>query len=153
MARKILTDIGVRKLKPKSKRYHYPDPALAGHYVRVTPAGAKTYAAFARNPQGIQELITIGDAAKLPIADSRQRARVAMQRVRDGLPAFPPPAVSFGAVAAEWLTRYAEPEELRSLPEIRRHLDKNILPTLRLRTPMSVRILRAMRIGLGITPG
>ena len=128
MARQTLTDIGVAKLKPKAARYNYTDPNLPGHYVRVTPTGAKTFAAIVRNPAGKQELITIGDAATLPIAESRARARVAMQRVKDGLPAFPPPAVSFGSVAMEWVVRKAEPEEFRSLPEIRRQLAKNILP-------------------------
>jgi integrase len=128
VARQTLTDIGVGKLKPKAKRYHHADPALPGHYVRVMPTGTKTFAAIVRNPQGKQELITIGDAATLPIAEARSRARVAMQRIKDGLPPFPPKAVSFGAVAMEWIVRKAEPEEFRSLPEIRRHLAKNILP-------------------------
>src|SRR5262249_46561672 len=123
-----LTDIGVGKLKPKAKRYFHADPELAGHYVRVMPTGTKTYAAITRNPVGKQVLTTIGDTATLPIKESRSRARVAMQRVKDGLPAFPPPAVSFGSVAMEWLVRKAEAEEFRSLPEIRRQLTKNILP-------------------------
>ena len=128
MARPTLTDLGVAKLKPKDKRYNYADPNLPGHYVRVTPTGAKTFAAIVRNPSGKQELITIGDAATLPISEARARARVAMQRVKDGLSAFPPPAASFGAIAADWLKRKAEAEDFRSLPEIRRQLEKNILP-------------------------
>ena len=128
MARQTLTDLGVSKLRPKDKRYNFADPNLPGHYVRVAASGAKTFAAITRNPQGKQALITIGDATTLPIAEIRARARVAMQRVKDGLPAFPPPAVSFGSVAMEWVVRKAEPEEFRSLPEIRRQLTKNILP-------------------------
>lgn len=128
MARQTLTDIGVSKLKPKAKRYHHPDPELAGHYVRVAPTGGKTFAAIARNPAGKQVLITIGDAATLPIVEARSRARVAMQRVKDGLPPFPPKTVSFGSVAMEWVVRKAEAEEFRSLPEIKRQLAKNILP-------------------------
>jgi integrase len=127
MARQTLTDLGVSKLKPKDKRYNYADPNLPGHYVRVMPTGSKSYAAIVRRPSGKQELITIARTT-LPIAESRARARVAMQRVRDGLPAFPPPAASFGAIAAEWLKRKAEAEDFRSLPEIRRQLEKNILP-------------------------
>lgn len=127
MARQTLTDLGVAKLKPKTKRYHYADPELAGFYVRVQPTGGKSYAAFARGPSGKQELITIGTTT-LSIAEARERARTAMQRVKDGLPAFPPPTLSFGSVATEWVVRKAEPEEFRSLPEIRRQLAKNILP-------------------------
>jgi integrase len=131
MARQSLTDIGVSKIRPRAERYNHPDPALPGHYVRVSPTGTKTYAAIARNPHGIQELITIGDAATLPIEEARKRARVAMQRVKDGLPAFEPPVVSFGAVADDFLIRHAEPNEFRMLLEIRRHLDQNILPAWR----------------------
>jgi integrase len=128
MARQTLTDIGVGKLKPKAKEYFHPDPALTGHYVRVKPSGTKTFATITRNPARKQVLTTIGDAATLPIAEARSRARAAMQRVKDGLPAFPPPAASFGAVAADWLVRKAEAEDFRSLPEIKRQLTKNILP-------------------------
>jgi integrase len=128
MARQSLTDIGVGKLKPKGARYNYADPNLPGFYVRVTPAGSKTFAAIVRNPAGKQELITIGDAATLPIAEARGRARVAMQRVKDGLPAFPPAAASFGSVAMEWVVRKAEADDFRALPEYRRHLTQNILP-------------------------
>lgn len=131
MARKTLTNLGVAKLKPQAKRYHYADPELAGFYVRVAPTGRKTFAAFARGPSGRQELITIGDAGTMSIAEARERARIAMQRVKDGLPAFPPPAISFGAVTADYLTRHAERNKLRMLPEIRRHLDQNILPAWR----------------------
>lgn len=128
MPRQNLTDLQVSKLKPKAKRYTHGDPVLPGHYVRVTPAGTKTYAAIVRNPAGKQELVTIGDVTTLPIAEARTRARIAMQRVKDGLPAFTPASVTFGAVAMEWRARKAEAEEFRSLPEIRRHLDQNILP-------------------------
>ena len=128
MARQTLTDLGVAKLKPRAKRYFHADPMLPGHYVRVAPTSSKTYAAFARNPQGKQELITIGDAATLPIIEARMRAREAMQRVKDGLSAFPPPSASFGSVVVEWIARKAEAEEFRSLPEIKRQLTKNILP-------------------------
>ena len=45
---KNLTDNMVAKLKPDAKRFTLPDPELLGHYVRVTPTGAKSYVAVAR---------------------------------------------------------------------------------------------------------
>ena len=48
--RKTLTDRMVLNLKPGPKRLTMPDPELLGHYVRVTPSGAKSYVAVARNP-------------------------------------------------------------------------------------------------------
>ena len=50
--RKTLTDLQVAGLKPGPKRVTLPDPLLRGHYVRVTPKGAKSYVAVARNPGG-----------------------------------------------------------------------------------------------------
>ena len=47
MARKTLTDRGVAALKPRSKLYAHADPQMPGHYVRVTPAGARSYAVMA----------------------------------------------------------------------------------------------------------
>ena len=52
--RKILTDRMVLNLKPESKRKSHPDPELLGHYIRVTPKGAKSYVAVAHTPGGKQ---------------------------------------------------------------------------------------------------
>ena len=43
--RKTLTDNMVAKLKPGPKRMTLPDPELRGHYVRITPTGAKSFVA------------------------------------------------------------------------------------------------------------
>ncbi len=51
---KTLTDRMVAKLKPGPKRRTLPDPLMRGHYVRVTPKGAKSYVAVARDPGGKQ---------------------------------------------------------------------------------------------------
>ena len=37
--RKTITDKGVAALKPRAKRYAYPDPELRGHWIRVQPSG------------------------------------------------------------------------------------------------------------------
>jgi hypothetical protein len=50
--RKSLSDRGVAALKPRSKRYAFPDPELRGHYVRVQPSGAKSFVTVARDPYG-----------------------------------------------------------------------------------------------------
>ena len=100
--RKTLTDNMVAKLKPGPKRLTLSDPDLRGHFVRVTPRGAKSYVALARDPGGKQIWATIGGADVLPIDEARVRARVAIQRIKDGLSAFEPPPPtpeSFEAVA------------------------------------------------------
>ena len=58
--RKTLTDNMILKLKPGRKRLTIPDPELRAHYVRVTPKGAKSYVAVARDPGGKQIWATIG---------------------------------------------------------------------------------------------
>jgi integrase len=131
MARKSLTDKGISALRPRHARYSYADPQLAGHYIRVTPNNVKSYICAARNPDGKQVWTTIGNCEVMPIQEARGRAREYLQRVRDGLPAIAPKGENFGAVAANWIKRHVEPNGLRSGKEIRRLLDRHILPVWR----------------------
>jgi hypothetical protein len=62
MARKTLTDHGVEALKPRASRYHFPDPELKGHYVRVLTTGTKVFAAVAIDLSGKQRWVTLGKA-------------------------------------------------------------------------------------------
>ncbi len=129
--RKTLSDLGITALKPRAKRYHFPDPELRGHYVRVMPSGAKVFAAVSRNPAGKQVWVTVGAADAMPIVDARDRARVALQRIRDGLPAFdapPPKAITFREVAENWLKRHVHAKKLRSAAEIERCLKVYVYP-------------------------
>lgn len=126
--RKTLSDKGVASLKPRPQRYAYPDPELRGHYVRVQPSGAKAFVTVARSPAGKQVWTNIGAADVLSIADARKQARKAIERVRAGLPAIETSADTFAAVAGNWLKRHVESNGLRSAPEIKRLLDRHILP-------------------------
>ena len=90
MARQTLTDLGVAKLKPKAKRYNHADPNLPGIYVRVTPTGAKTFAAIVRNPSrqaGADHYRRCRDAADRRIAGAGARRHAARQGRLAGLPA------------------------------------------------------------------
>jgi integrase len=131
MPRKSLTDKGIAALKPRAARYALPDPQLAGHYVRVTPNNAKSYACVARNPDGKQVWTTIGDCEVMPIEEARSRAREYLQRVRDGLPAIAPKGETFGDVAANWIKRHVDRNGFRSAKEIKRLLNVHILPAWR----------------------
>jgi integrase len=128
MARKSLTDKGIAALKPRAARYAMPDPQLAGHYVRVTPNGAKSFACVARNPDGRQVWTTLGICDRMPIEEARTRAREALQRTRDGLPAIASKGETFAAVTAEWIKRHVDANGLRSAPEVKRLLHRHILP-------------------------
>jgi integrase len=126
--RKTLSDKGIAALKPRPKRYAYADPELRGHYVRVTPAGVKSFAAIASTPDGRQVWTTIGAADVITVGQAREQARVILQRVRAGLPAVEPKAETFGEVVANWRKRHVERNGLRSRDEIVRLLERHILP-------------------------
>ena len=140
--RKTLTDRMVAKLKPEPKRLTLADPELRGHYLRVTPKGAKSYVAVARDPGGRQIWATIGGADVLTIDKARERARSAIQRIKDGLEPFEPPAPkpdSFKAVAENYIERHVKANRLRSQDEIERILEKHIYPTWKDREFASIR--------------
>src|SRR3954449_2479997 len=140
--RKTLSDKGVAALKPRATRYAFPDPELRGHYVRVQPSGAKTFAAVAVDPEGRQVWTSIGRADAMAIDEARAKARNALARVRAGLPAFEAPAAkrdSFKEVAESWLTRHVVKNGLRSKREITRLLSSHIHPAWKDRDFLSIR--------------
>src|SRR5262245_59002699 len=104
-----LTDSMVANLKPKSVRYNYSDPGMASHYVRVTPAGAKTFACVTRE-NGKQKWIRLGSTSDLTIDEARDKARAAIRAVKSGVPV----AQSFKAIAEEWLVRHVQAKGLRT---------------------------------------
>ncbi len=142
MARKQLTDIGVAALKPRQIRYAHPDPALAGHYVRVTPSGVKTFVTVARNLEGKQVWTTIGPADAMTVTEARERAREALNRVRAGLPAREAPAArpaTFCEVAELWLKRHVRARGMHSETEVTRLLNARIYPAWRDRPFLGIR--------------
>jgi len=142
MARRTLTDVGVRALKPRATRYAVADPELRGHYVRVALTGAKTFLAVTRSPGGKQVWTTIGPADALTIEDARTKARDALNRVRAGLPAFATPqkkADTVADVAEQWLKRHVQAKGLRSEGEVTRLLKAHVLPAWGDREFLSIR--------------
>ena len=126
MARRTLTDRGVAALKPRARLYPKADPQLPGHYIRVLPSGSKSFACVARGPSGKQVWHTLGSSLILTIDEARAKARVVMAAVKAGEETAGPE--SFAAVAEQWFKRHVEAKKLRSMVEIRRYLDKWILP-------------------------
>jgi integrase len=140
--RKTLTDHMLARLKPEAKRITLPDPGLLGHYIRVTPLGAKSYVAVARKPGGKQIWTTLGSTEHYSIAEAREQAREVIRRVKAGQPAFEAPPVapdSFEAVAENWLQRHVRAKGLRSEYEITRILNKHVYPIFRDREFESIR--------------
>ena len=130
--RKTLTDRSIAALKPKPKRFAVADPALASHYVRVAPTGAKSFVCVAIDPRDRRQVwATLGTADVMKIADARERARTAIRRIKDGLDPFetpPPRAKTFDSVAEDWLKRHVRAKGLRSEPQLARLLNVHIYP-------------------------
>jgi integrase len=125
--RKRLTDDGVADLKPRASRHAHPDPECPGHYIRVTPRGAKSYVAVALDPNGKQVWHTLGSVSEFKsIADARVKAREVIGHIVRGEDRGGPQ--SFAKVANDWFARHVEKSGLRSASEIRRYLDQWLLP-------------------------
>jgi integrase len=128
--RKTLTNQMVVALPRRPKRYVQADPELRGHYVRVPPQGPCVFAAVARY-HGKQIWTTIGTADVLTIEAARDQARAAIKRIKQGLSAFEAPPVqpdTVAAVCAGWFKRHVEAKELRTGDEMKRVIEKYVLP-------------------------
>jgi integrase len=139
--RRLLTDRMVAALPRKKKRYILADPEQRGHYVRVPPQGPCVFAAVARY-YSKQVWATLGTADVLTIEQARDKAREAIRRIRQGLTPFEPPPVQLDTVAdvcAGWLTRHVQARSLRTGRELKRVLEKYVLPHWRDRPFMELR--------------
>ncbi|TGR05418.1 DUF4102 domain-containing protein [Mesorhizobium sp. M4B.F.Ca.ET.190.01.1.1] len=130
MRRKTLSDAGVADLKPRAKKYAFPDPELRGHYVKVMPSGTKSYICQSRDPNGKQVWATIGAADMMGIEKARDEARDAIKRIRAGLPAIEQKTAveTFKDVADNYLKRHVAAKGLLSEKEIKRCLDVYVHP-------------------------
>ena len=153
--RKRLTDLQVAALKPKAnKRQAIPDPDLAGHYVRVTKSGAKSYAVAVRDPT--QPVVskdtgkvyhrtvwhTLGSTDVLKIEDARELAREAIRRIKEGKPPVEPVKAKpdlFRSVAENWIKYHVAKSKLRTQREIERCLTKYVFPHWEKRDFISIR--------------
>ena len=130
--RRSLTDRQLAALPRKRKRYILKDPEWPGHYVRVSPEGPIVFCAVARSPiDHKSKYATLGNTAEITIAEARERCREAIKQIRAGLPIIeprPPAPETVAAVANNWLVRYVDRNKLRSAGELRRQIEKYILP-------------------------
>ena len=129
--RKTLTDKMVVALPRERKRYFHPDPELPGHGVRVLPDGPSSFYVIARDAFHKQRWVRLGNTAELTIADSREQARAVIKRLKAGLTPFEAPPVQPDTVAdvcTGWLKRHVEAKGLRTGYELRRVLQRYVLP-------------------------
>jgi integrase len=118
--RRTLTDDGVAALKSRARPYAYPDPEMAGLYVRVMPTGRRSFVAVVRDREKRQRWVTIGQAPAYAIDTARKRAGEIIRAVREGRSE----PDSFERVAARWRELHCEARKLRSMDQIDRYLKR-----------------------------
>jgi integrase len=128
--RQILTDKMVSELPRREAPYFFPDVELPKHGIRIRRNGPGAYTVITR-AFGKQKWVKIGSTAEMTIDAARDIARTVIRRVERGEAAFEPPKPkpeSFAAVAEQWLKRHVEKNRLRTGAEMRRRVEKYVLP-------------------------
>lgn len=128
-----------RTTKPDpTRRLTIRDPDMHGLFVRVSPVGGRSWLAMTRDPVGKQVWATIGDAMTMEVAEAREKAREAIQRVKKGgaakvAPEAPPE--TFETIAERFIKRWVrqggkkqDGVSLRSAGEIERQFKSYIYP-------------------------
>ena len=120
------------------RRLTIRDPDTRGLFVRITPAGGRSWLAMTRGPDGKQVWATIGDAMTMEVSDAREKAREAIQRVKEGNTAKPTPEAppeTFETVAERFIKRWVKQGgkkqdgvSLRSADEIERQFKAYLYP-------------------------
>ena len=129
--RRTLTDKQIAAKPRRSKRYVEADPEQRGLYLRIPPEGPIVFAVAERNPYGTKVWAKIGTTADMDIATARERARIMIRRIKDGQSAFEPPPKepdTYRDVVEQFLEFHVKKEGLRSHKEIKRLLDRRVLP-------------------------
>ena len=130
---RALTDATVRSIQaPSSGRLEISDPACRGLELRITSAGAKTFAFRFRDRHSKRvERITIGRYPDVMLRDARQRADELRRETAAGRnPAIhkrEAPARTFAALADRYLVEHARRFK-RSADQDERNLRLHILP-------------------------
>jgi integrase len=130
--RRSLTDKMIAKLE-RGRRYMLSDPEQRNHFLRIPPdpKAPITFAVYARDSYGKVRYGKLGTTADLTIEQARDRARVALRRIKDGKDAIERPKPlpeSVADVAAAWVAGHVEKSRLRTASEIQRILGRYILP-------------------------
>jgi integrase len=138
MARKTLTDIKIKSLKPKAGPYIEPDDQVPGHGVRVMPTGRRTFVLTARYPGSSNPVPrALGAYGELTLEQSREKARQwrnliargtdpQIQVERERQAALRKQRTTFAAIAEDFIKDKLPAE--RKGREVERDLRREFLP-------------------------
>ena len=124
---KQLTDDDIANLPIKNARYSKVDTEQRGLHIRITPMGAKSFWVVARDPNHKQVWHKLGDAV-IGIDKARTEARRVIKAIIEGEDRGGPQ--TYKTISDQWFERHVQNKKrkLRSGINIRRYLDKHILP-------------------------
>jgi integrase len=136
MPRRNLTEEGVKRLQPpaKGKQKDYFDGVQPGLVLRVNYGGAKIWRAlhYVKRIAADGKRVTmpttfkLGRYPTLSVKQAREKARQFLADPQKGLTQAE--VGSFKEVAENWITRYVEPNKLRSAPQLKRMLARYVYP-------------------------
>jgi len=125
MARKRLTEEGVRKLKPTpNKQVDYFDAVVPGLILRISYGGTKTWNVLhyeKRSGKTVPRAQKLGRYPILNLKQAREAARTFLENPQAALAKAA--EQSFREVVADFLHRHVEAKELRTGKEVRRYLE------------------------------
>jgi integrase len=125
------TDADVAELERRPKPYVHPDPDLPQHFIRVRSKGPLTFTVVCRDPYKVQRWVKVGNTGAMTIEQARERAREIIGRIKAGDDAIPKPPVrpeSVKEICNDWLEREVGRKKFRTGAEMKRHVDRYILP-------------------------
>jgi integrase len=125
--RRGLTDRQIAALPRKTKRYVIADPDQRSLFLRVPARDGPIGFTVIVKKGGRQTWESIGTTDDLTIEEARERALVAIKRIKRG-ELRPQPPQSVAAVAQSWLERHVAKSKLRSERELRRIVGTCIVP-------------------------
>lgn len=123
-----LTDVAVRKARPRSQRYDLYDAGLRGLGLRVAVSGTKSWFVM-RRINGRMVRHTLGRYPDLSLSEVRVKAADALRQMASGKNPRSKNADLFEAVIKEWLLR--DQAKNRSVDTVRKALNKHALPAFR----------------------
>jgi integrase len=140
---KPLTDLAVRKARPKEKRYDLYDAALRGFGVRVSTSGAKTWFVMRRVNERMVRY-SLGRYPEYSLPEARAAAAAALKRMTEGEHPHADKAAMFDEVLEEWLVR--DQAKNRSVGNVRNAVAKHVLPAFGGRSIDSIRKADVLRL-------
>ena len=140
---KPLTDLAVRKARPKDKRYDLYDAALRGLGVRVATSGAKTWFVMRRVNERMVRY-SLGRYPEYSLTEARAAAAAALKRMTEGEHPRADKAAMFDEVLEEWLVR--DQAKNRSVVDVRNAMTKHALPAFRGRPFDAIRKADVLRL-------